>query len=308
MIARIVLLSACASCVLSAACIAVSGDQIVAADLVGISPAFKDLNPRLTFSYSPVPGKQRTIGANEINSWALNNQVSNFSQTEPVCFERTGRSLTADEISKAILQNFSTQHPPTVEILEFTRTILATGHVEFPRSGAGSSPTQSNSPVLWRGRIIDEKGTSIPVWARLRITVEQSVLRFKQPLPMGHVLSDSDLEQAVVQVCALGPATAPERSWVVGQSLRRSVQAGMIIAPDLVQPTPDISKGDIVQVEVVSGSARINFDAKAETSGRIGDYITLTNPSGTERFKAKIVTATSVQVIVTPRQGNSARG
>jgi flagella basal body P-ring formation protein FlgA len=50
----------------------------------------------------------------------------------------------------------------------------------------------------------------------------------------------------------------------------------------------DIERGDRVAVEVTVGGAILDFDATADSSGRIGDSILIKNPDNGRSFQAKI--------------------
>ena len=49
-----------------------------------------------------------------------------------------------------------------------------------------------------------------------------------------------------------------------------------------------VEKGQIVDVDVVSGAARVKFAATAQTSARQGDRIVLENPTTHRRFSAQL--------------------
>jgi hypothetical protein len=55
-----------------------------------------------------------------------------------------------------------------------------------------------------------------------------------------------------------------------------------------VRLTQDVTRGDMVHVEVRSGAARISFDALAQASGATGQTIPLLNPISKRRFSARI--------------------
>ena len=49
-----------------------------------------------------------------------------------------------------------------------------------------------------------------------------------------------------------------------------------------------VRRGDHVGVTVISGAARLELEALAETSGKQGDLVTLTNPRSGKSFQARI--------------------
>jgi hypothetical protein len=50
----------------------------------------------------------------------------------------------------------------------------------------------------------------------------------------------------------------------------------------------EVARGETVLVEVTSGSVRLAFDAAAESSGHIGEAITVRNPANGQRFRAVV--------------------
>jgi flagella basal body P-ring formation protein FlgA len=68
----------------------------------------------------------------------------------------------------------------------------------------------------------------------------------------------------------------------------RSVAAGAEVRIDnLVKPN-DVTKGDVVAIEVRSGMTRLTFTARAESSGRTGEMIAVRNPESNRIFRARI--------------------
>jgi len=48
----------------------------------------------------------------------------------------------------------------------------------------------------------------------------------------------------------------------------------------------DVSRGDVVDVEVRSGAARLSFSGRAETDGRSGDMVAIRNEGSKRLFQA----------------------
>jgi hypothetical protein len=60
--------------------------------------------------------------------------------------------------------------------------------------------------------------------------------------------------------------------------------------------SPGVLRGDNVRVEVVSGGVRLAFDAAAESSGHVGEQVTVKNPSGGQRFRAVVEAPGKVRI------------
>jgi flagella basal body P-ring formation protein FlgA len=51
---------------------------------------------------------------------------------------------------------------------------------------------------------------------------------------------------------------------------------------------PDVNRGDMVEVEVRSGAARLAFTGKAESTGHSGDLVVIRNLSSNKVFQARV--------------------
>lgn len=52
--------------------------------------------------------------------------------------------------------------------------------------------------------------------------------------------------------------------------------------------SPEVARGDTVQVQVVSGGVLLAFETQAESSGHIGEQVTVRNPVGGQRFRGVV--------------------
>jgi flagella basal body P-ring formation protein FlgA len=74
----------------------------------------------------------------------------------------------------------------------------------------------------------------------------------------------------------------------LGRVSRKTIPAGALISPELLEVPLDIARGETVHVVAASGAARISFDAVAQSSGRKGDRIVLLNPESHKSFRAVV--------------------
>ncbi len=63
-------------------------------------------------------------------------------------------------------------------------------------------------------------------------------------------------------------------------------ESGKLIAAPASSAGPAINRGQTVRVEVTSGGVLLAFDAAAESSGHIGEAVTVRNPANGQRFRA----------------------
>lgn len=122
---------------------------------------------------------------------------------------------------------------------------------------------------------------------RVVTEVKRERLRAKSALRRGHVLAESDLEREV----AWAPAgTKPvEAGAAIGMVAKGAIAAGRVIeAGDLESPRV-VRKGEIVQIDCVSGTLVLKTKARAMSDGVIGDFIKFTALSDKKQiFEARL--------------------
>ena len=283
----------------AASCVSVEGSQIVAKDVAQVDPAFAAVSAEFPFSYAPVIGHQRMIPASEIASWAAKVGVKSEAST-PACFERIAHPLTAADVEKAIREAFPRSDITEVEVVEICRCDIPAGRLIFTADGASVPATgQADGPSLWRGQLAPSSGSPYPVWARVRVLARSTVVRLRQNLRAREVIKREDVEQLEVtgSVLRLRPDSTEN---YIGKSVNRDLRAGSNLDPAVVTPLPDIVRGSTVTVEVVNGATRLQLKARAESAGRIGDTVVLTNPAGLRTFHGIVTGPGLVQVALSP--------
>jgi flagella basal body P-ring formation protein FlgA len=274
---------------LQAACIAIEGDRIVGRDLARVDPVFSALSPDLYFSYAPPVGKQRIVSAKEFSGWASSSGLA-FKGQVPVCFERTAYVLTAADAAAKIYQTFGQMFPGIkVDVVEVCRCNLPPGVLEFPPTGASAPPLgHSETPVLWRGSLISKAGMRYPIWVRVRILAEMTLVRAKENIRSQQVIEARQVETVRVTESPLRFAGMHTAATYIGKLAARSLPEGSYLDSQSVRMPSDVMRGDVVKVDVIDGATRLRLEARAETAGNIGDKVTLVNPSGFRRFQAVI--------------------
>ncbi len=100
----------------------------------------------------------------------------------------------------------------------------------------------------------------------LRVDPRTGVLALANPVPAGHVLSDSDLTVVnIVPDPALGALPQSQRSTVVGRTVRLPLAAHALLAQDLLGPAAWPPAGQsLIAVSVKSGHAPSGMAAGAQ--------------------------------------------
>jgi flagella basal body P-ring formation protein FlgA len=268
-------------------CEPVEGDRILGKHLAAALSEFRAMPPETSLGNTPPPGSKRTFHAAELAALAERYSIRLQSPGD-VCFEWPMEPLDRNRMLEAMRASLGASDA-VIEIAETSLNPIPRGRLEFPREALGKPASQAQKdPVLWRGAAVYSGDRRYPVWARVRVTVPCERAFANQALKTGQPI---DPRQVRIERAACFPADADAGKAplsIQGMVAARPIAAGTEIRPDLVVPPNDVNRGDVVQVEVRCGAARVAFAAKAETGGRHGDFVALRNPSSNKVFEARV--------------------
>ena len=187
-----------------------------------------------------------------------------------ICFERAMETLDRNKLLESMREALGLQDA-RIEIVETSTYPVPRGRLVFRAEDLGRPALPSaEPPVTWRGSVIYGSGQRFSIWARVRVSA--SVPR---------VVAVENLKR--------GEPIAAGKIRVAGRTPVRDLAAGAEIHRAQIVPAPDVKRGDMIDVEVRSGAARLVLTAEAETAGRSGDVITVRNPASKKLFKARIL-------------------
>ena len=271
----------------SPGCWPVSGDRILARDLATAYPLFLSADPALPLGFAPLPGTRRTFSGREVAALAKKYGLpAAQSQVFPnVCVERATVPLSALEL-RAALEAALGIDGGQMELLDFSRQPLPRGRLEFKINELNAPPAgHPELSVIWRGRLVYDGQHSIAIWAKLRISVERSVVVTAQDLAAGLEIQPQHIQVVRRLEFPSRAAFAEMPDQVVGKILSRSLRAGSAIPGAALREPNEIASGDKVQVRVIDGAAHVGFEAVAVSEGRKGDAISLRNPANGKTFR-----------------------
>lgn len=274
----------------SAPCIPVDRDRIVAADIASTVVVFGQADPELVLGLAPLSGVHRTFSGHELAGIATRNGIRWEGPLEDVCFERRLTPLTADRIRTAIETTLAAAAPPSndvrIDIVDFARQPVPSGELVFPRSGlTRPSPTAPGAPALWRGILRYTPDRTLSVWASVRMREERPLVIAARQIHYGAAISPDDIVLVRRDLFPFTPHLETALD-ALGRMARKTIAAGLPITNDVLEVPLDITAGDAVHVVCTNGSARITFDAVARSQGRKGDRILLLNPESHRSFRA----------------------
>jgi flagella basal body P-ring formation protein FlgA len=268
------------------ACRHFEGDRIVARDLADTLSAFNRLPPETLLANAPLPGSRRVFHAPEI--LALAHRYSLDLPSAPdVCFEWAMGPLDRKQVMDAM--RAALQIPEArIEIAETSTNPVPPGRIEFTRQHLGipASPDQ-RAPVLWRGDVIYGADRRYAIWARVWLQAQCTKVFTLEVLRPGHPIEGNQLRAQSAE-CFPDRDRVTTAGQFVGTVPLRSIAAGAEVRADLVTRSNDVNRGDMVEIEVWSGGARLAFSARAESSGRSGETITVRNPNSKSIFRARV--------------------
>jgi flagella basal body P-ring formation protein FlgA len=248
--------------------------------------------PGTVLSFAPIPGAARVFHFNELRQIGARFHLTEIPQDD-ICVERAMAPLDAAAVLAAMHKEFP---EAKIEILEISKTLAPQGEVEFRRAGLHNN---SVAGTTWTGAIHYAPNRDFTIWAKVTVTTHAARVIASIDLAPGKPI---EAAQVQLEMRDEFPATLPLAETLeetVGRYPRATIRAGAEIRRDSLEAAKDVRQGDIVEVDVLSGSAHLKFEARAEASGVIGETIAVSNPTSTKRFKAKIDAKGKVSVDAT---------
>jgi flagella basal body P-ring formation protein FlgA len=286
---------------LLAACLPLigGGDDITAADLAPVEPAFSVLPPAAPLTYAPLPGARRILDAAEIKRLAGRFGIS-VDPHAPVCLERGVAPLNPEDLLAAMRSALALPDAQ-IELVECSRYPAPRGAIEFLLANlARPAAPRAQSAVLWKGAVRYGAGRRFSIWVRVRIQSRFDCVVAAQTLTAGHPIEAGQLRREIYTGFPLFEPSVASVEEAVRRVPRRTIPAGVPVLASTLDEPFDIRRGDKVEVEVLSGDALVKLDARAAADGRRGQTIPIINPTSGKRFQARIESAGKVVVGVHP--------
>jgi len=268
-------------------CKPMQADRILARDLAAVLPDFARIPPDTWLANMPPPGSQRTFHHAELLSLAERYSLR-ISPDASACFERAMEPLDRQRVLDAM--RTALQIPDAhIELAETSLYPVPVGRIEFglARLGRPASPDQ-RAPVLWRGDVVYGENHRFEIWARVRILAHRSRVKAAEELKPGRPIERWQLRVEMDEGFPLVQQPAPTMEQFVGMVPLRPIAAGAALLPTLVSPRNDVNRGDLVEIEVRSGAARLVLTARAESGGRDGETIMVRNLGSNRVFAAQV--------------------
>jgi len=276
-------------------CYPVQDDRILARDVTAAIPAFAGVPADFALGYAPAPGTRRVFKGAALERLALNQGVT-LESAPDVCFERAMATLEAREILEALRTAWNGSDV-NMELRSWSPQIAPQGKVVFPRTGL-QMPAVSDplSEVVWRGYVVYGNNRRFGISARARITTSATRVVAVADLSVGETVREDQVRLETFDAFALDDRPARRLEEVVGYVPRARIRAGSTVLRNQLNRAPEITRGDVVQVEVTAGGAHLAFEGKAQSNGTTGATILVKNPSSGKDFRARVTGKGKVSV------------
>ena len=276
-------------------CYPIQDDRIYARDVAAAIPGFAGVPADFALGYAPAPGTRRVFKAAVLERLALNQGVSLESASD-VCFERAMATLEASQILEALRSAWNGSDV-NMELRSWSPQIAPQGKVVFPRTGLQlPSASDLQAEVVWRGYVMYGNNRRFGISARARITTSVTRVVAVADLSAGETVREDQVRLETFDTFALDDRPARRLEEVVGYVTRARIRAGATVLRNQLNRAPEITRGDLVQVEVTAGGARLAFEGKAESNGTTGATILVKNPSSGKDFRARVTGKGKVSV------------
>jgi flagella basal body P-ring formation protein FlgA len=268
------------------ACTNVDGDQILGSDLASAMPAFRTIPASAHLAPAPLPGGMRIFSEPELETIGSRYGLRIPVLSSPICFR-----LAIAPVNRLLVQaamQKSLQLPDArIELEEVSSEPAPAGTIEFPIAML-THPATPDGPALWRGAVVSGS-RRFNIWGRVRILAPTTRLIAAEDLRQGVPVQAGQIRTETVEAFPSFAKTATMTAEsVAGLLPTRIISAGSEIRADYLARPLDVSRGDMVRVEVQLGRAHLVLTARAENNGRAGDMIAVRNPESSRVFQARV--------------------
>lgn len=265
-----------------AVCVAVSAvsDQIRAGDLAAASGAFATLDPAMVAGWAPAPGVRRVFPVAELRRIAARLGALAVPDTD-LCVERTVTPLDAARVLSALRSGLPEGE---VELLEVSRAPAPEGELVFPANRWRRAP---GGGYFWNGYVRYAGTKRFAVWAKVAIHARIPVVVATTDLKSGRPIEPAQI-RVETRDDPLTSGLVRSVDEAVGKYPRRPIRAGIAISAQWLDRAPEVLRGDRVKVEVWSGAAHLELDARAEAAAALGQRVPVRNPDTQRRFFARV--------------------
>jgi flagella basal body P-ring formation protein FlgA len=269
-------------------CQIIQSDMIFARDVAAVVPGFRQVGGDFRLGYVPASGAPRILHGADLQRIAKNQGVDLLDPPD-VCFALRTFIPQSPDIEAAMRQTLAEVpgiSAAKIEISSSSQHPVPFGELIFPRGGL-QLPTGTQPEVLWRG-FVRHGEEEFPVWARVRIVAHTTRVVATANIPSGKPIQKNQVRVESCEDFLLDETTARSLDEVIGYLPKNLLRAYLPIRKNQLAASPDVARGELVDVQVFSGAAHLAVKGKAESEGFMGSTILVRNISSGKVFSARV--------------------
>lgn len=266
-------------------CRALDAGQVFARDLVSSIPAFSQLPPEFLLGYIASTGAPRVFKGADLERIAKNRGVEMHGLPD-VCFTRRTFVPSEAQIREAMQKSLDIANVK-IEVVAAVQKEVPSGELIFPRNGV-QTPVTGQSEFIWHGYVRHGENARVPVWARVRVTAAMTRVVAAADIAPGKEILPSQLRLESCEDSPLDETVVRDLGDASGFAARTSLRAGSVIRKSQLERPNDVTRGEIVRVEVFEGAAHLVIEGLAQSSGMKGASILVRNPASGKEFRAQV--------------------
>ncbi|WP_206075744.1 flagellar basal body P-ring formation chaperone FlgA [Marinobacter sp. NP-4(2019)] len=173
-----------------------------------------------------------------------------------------------------------------------SRLALATCEQPLAVSFSGD-PWQSTHPTL---QVACQGERPWRMFLNASVSIRGEGLVAARPLARGERIMASMIAAEPVVLNATRKGVITDIDQLVGMEMRRGVNAGTMMTPDLLSAPAAVTRGDHVIITARKGSFTVNSRGKAMADAGVGDQVVVENLSSSRTVKALVTAPGQVEI------------
>jgi len=269
-------------------CHPIQNEIILARDVAAVIPGFAPVAGDFRLGYVSNTGAPRILRGADLQRIASNRGVDVLDLPD-VCFALQTFIPGHEDIRTAIRQTLADVPgiaSAKIEVSASSQHPAPMGKLIFPRTGMQQA-SGSRPEILWRG-YVQLADRDFPVWARVRILANMTRVVATANIPSGKPIQKNQVRLESCEGYLLDESTARTLDEVIGYVPKSLLRAYLPIRKTQLASLPEVAKGELVDVEVFAGAARLAIKGKAQSDGFKGSTILVRNLSSGKDFRARV--------------------
>ncbi len=127
------------------------------------------------------------------------------------------------------------------------------------------------------------------IWISADIRIKATVVQAARRLRYGSAITEGDLRAECVEIKDARKAYIRDPHEAVGMILRRAVAEGEPLTRDMLSRPLLVRSGEMVRLRLRRAAVRLTMNARAEQSGRLGQFIRVRNIDFSRTLRAQVV-------------------